>query len=1052
MEMWKIWMFVKFCVWCAVKGYLKLDSHGSISLYKECLVWAEHLGDIVIQMIVCSALAGLTIKVRHFKETISWCEKALEIPIKTGKKETMNVIYKYMGIAYQSIGKYHEAIKYHKKCLHIAIDIGDKQGEENAYCNLGISYKSLGKYHKAIEYHEKSLHIAIYIGDKQGEGNAYGNLGISYKSLGKYQKAIEYHEKSLHIAIDIGDKQGEGSAYSSLGNAYQSIGKYQKAIEYHEKSLHIAIDISDKQGEGSAYGNLGIAYHSLGKYQKAIEYHEKHLHIAIDIGDKQGEGSAYGNLGIACQSIGKYQKAIEYHEKHLHIAIDIGDKQGEGNAYCNLGNAYQSLGKYQKAIEYHEKHLHIAIDISDKQGEGSAYGSLGSAYQSIAKYQKAIECHEKRLHIAIDIGDKQGEGNAHGNLGVAYKSLGKYNKAIEYYEKSLHIAIDIGDKQGEGNAYCSLGNAYMSLGKYQKAIEYHEKYLHIAIDIGDKQGEGNAYCNLGNAYQSIGKYQKAIEYYEKSLHIAIDLGCKEEEGRSQHNLGSAHYELSMDYKDTHDTKYQECIEESRVYLEEALRCREWVFDNLKDRDDFKISILDKYIITYKLLSTVLIETQQIEEALLVSDRGRARALGDVLISKYNMAQDLKCDPLQYDDVKALLSNCSFDILFYASTLKGPNWNLCIWVLTQQKAHFTESDSPDQVQDIEVFVNDVVDAAFDKMKVREARHCAENRSLEFIENSNEKDESADMVESEDRCIVEEDLPDTNEQYANPLEILYNVLVAPVQHNVTQEEVVVIPDGNISKVPFAALRDPSTGRFLSETKRIRLAPSLTTLKILHEHRADFHSKTGALVIGDPDTGEVMFMREKKTFQRLSGAKCEAECIGQLLDTTALIGPAATKEVVMQRLREGVAVIHIAAHGSTEGKIVLAPCVHPERKGIPEECDYMLTMKDVQESGAKAQLVVLSCCHSGRGEVKAEGVIGMSRAFLAAGARAVVASLWAIDDEATLHFMISFYKSLKMGKSASASLQQAMKEMRESNNYSEPRYWAAFFLIGDDVTISV
>ena len=101
--------------------------------------------------------------------------------------------------------------------------------------------------------------------------------------------------------------------------------------------------------------------------------------------------------------------------------------------------------------------------------------------------------------------------------------------------------------------------------------------------------------------------------------------------------------------------------------------------------------------------------------------------------------------------------------------------------------------------------------------------------------------------------------------------------------------------------------------------------------------------------------------------------------------------------------------------------------------------------------AQLVVLSCCHSGRGDIKAEGVVGMSRAFLAAGARAVVASLWAVDDYATSRFMASFYESLKKGESASKSLQFAMGKIRDVEGHKDPKYWAPFFLIGDDVTIS-
>ena len=112
----------------------------------------------------------------------------------------------------------------------------------------------------------------------------------------------------------------------------------------------------------------------------------------------------------------------------------------------------------------------------------------------------------------------------------------------------------------------------------------------------------------------------------------------------------------------------------------------------------------------------------------------------------------------------------------------------------------------------------------------------------------------------------------------------------------------------------------------------------------------------------------------------------------------------------------------------------------------------MKDAARAQIRARLVVLSCCHSGRGEIKAEGVVGIARAFLGAGARAVLVALWAIDDAATLEFMKSFYSHLVKGISASESLNKAMKHMRESDEFSEVKHWAPFVLIGDDVTLEV
>ena len=174
-----------------------------------------------------------------------------------------------------------------------------------------------------------------------------------------------------------------------------------------------------------------------------------------------------------------------------------------------------------------------------------------------------------------------------------------------------------------------------------------------------------------------------------------------------------------------------------------------------------------------------------------------------------------------------------------------------------------------------------------------------------------------------------------------------------------------------------------------------------------------------------------------------------IGEILKVPPLTGEYATKAEVLKRLGS-VALVHIAAHCRMEtGEIALTP--DPERtSAILTKDDYLLTMADVLRVQLRAKLVVLSCCHSGRGEIKEEGVVGIAQAFIGAGARSVLVSLWAIDDQATLKFMRGFYHHLVKGRSASESLSLAMKSLRESNKYSDAKYWAPFVLIGDDVTL--
>ena len=854
------------------------------------------------------------------------------------------------------------------------------------------------------------MKIANEIGDRAGEGKGYRNLGGAYQSLADYQKAIKYHEKRLKIAKEIGDRAGKGEAYGNLGIAYYSLGDYQKAIEYHEKHSKIAKEIGDRAGEGRAYGNLGAAYRSLGDYKKAIKYHEKLLKIAKQIGYRVGEGAAYGSLGNAYDSLGGYQKAIKYHEKLLKIAKEIGDRAREGRAYGYLGNAYQSLGDYQKAVEYHERNLKIAKEIGDRAGEEGAYGNLGNAYQSLGDYQKAIKYHEKLLKIAKEIGDRNGEGRAYGNLGNTYRSLGDYQKAIKYHEKDLKIAKEIGDRAGEGAAYGNLGIAYHSLDNYQKAIEYHEKRLKIAKEIGDRAGEGRGYGNLGNAYGSLADYQKGIEYHEKILKITKEIGDRAGEGKAYHNIGDAYFSLEQ-------------FENAADNFSCAVEAFNAMRSSFKSKDDWKINFRELYETAYTGLWKSLLRMEKLDEALLAAERGRAQTLTDNLLIQYKLPASLLAATIDLKDIVSLFfKELSSPTLFL--TVDGLTIN--IWLLSRGK----------------------------KVIFRQGRLEGDRRETDpvraLLQNCLEKIRTDVSVGCEDRSLDE--LPfdcqssrEEGEEVKKPFQSLekhfkafYDGIIGPIVDvlELQDNDLVIVPDGALSFTPWAAV---------IESIRIRTLPSLTSYKLILSVPDGHHKKTGALLVGNPCLKEL-----KKPLDDLPCAQEEVETIASILNTRPLTGRRATKAEVIKQM-SSVGLIHIAAHGNERtGEIALCPNPGWTSK-FPQKKDYILTMSDVQAANIRARLVVLSCCHSGRGRTsKGEGVVGIARAFLAAGARSVLVTLWAIDDEATMVFMKSFYRHLKEGKTASAAIHQSMKSFRESEKFSEMRYWAPFQLIGDDVKI--
>ena len=268
-------------------------------------------------------------------------------------------------------------------------------------------------------------------------------------------------------------------------------------------------------------------------------------------------------------------------------------------------------------------------------------------------------------------------------------------------------------------------------------------------------------------------------------------------------------------------------------------------------------------------------------------------------------------------------------------------------------------------------------------------------------------------------------------------LYDAIIDPIQDLFSGSELVFIPEGPLCLAPFAAFMSPDS-KYLCESFSIRVAPSLTSLKMIAQCPVDYHHKSGVLLVGDPCVQDVT------NLEPLPCAREEVNMIGEMVGSTPLVGRQATKDEVLRRLGS-VALVHIAAHGNIEtGEIALAP------NSTCSEADFILTMKDVKQVQLRARLVVLSCCHSAQGEIKAEGVVGIARAFLGAGARSVLVSLWAIDDKATLEFMKNFYQHLVAGKSASEALNRAMNCMRESTEFSDVTHWAPFVLIGDDVTL--
>ena len=883
-------------------------------------------------------------------------------------------------------------------------ELGDKSGEDATYCSHGNTPYSLGNFKAAIQYHERALKIAKELGDRLEEGIACCNLGNAHLSLGDFKTAIDYHESHLKIAKELDDRLGEGTAYGNLGNTHRTRGDFKTAMYYNELHLNIAKELGDKSGELAAYGNLGIAHYSLGDFKTAIHYQERVLKIAKDLGDRSGEGKAYGNLGIVHRNLGDFETAVHYNERSLKIAKELGEKAEEGTAYGNLGNAHLCLGNIKTAIDYYERHLNIAKDLGDKMGERAACSGLGIAHDNLADFGAAIKYHKRSLKIAEELGDKLGKQTAYGNLGIAHYSLGDFEAAMKYQERALKIAKELGNKSGEAAAYDSLGIIHRCLGNFEGAIKYHEGVLKIAKELGDRSGEAKANGNLGNAYSCLGDFNTAKDYYERDLDISKEQGDTLGEGIACSNLGSLLESLGQ---------FPVAIE----YYQRGVALLNNIRDRLQLNDEWKISIRDHYQRVYAALWRLMLAGGNVAEAMFSAEQGRAQGLKDLIELNYAFERSDAGSRAENGTVNDLLSNLPSNTVFMAF---GEN-ELIFWVCQRGKCVELRKKQIISRDKVNTFFQALLQILHQEIGTTDLLKC-EDRSLEL---ARDKRLIANTSPQNDRQSQLLDLQ------SSALSTLYDTIIEPIQDLLSGSELIFIPEGSLCLAPFAAFQSPDS-KYLCESFKIRVAPSLTSLKMIADCPVDHHHKSGALLVGDPLT----------ELQPLPSAREEVGMIGQMLGSTPLIGEQATKDEVLRRLCS-VALVHIAAHGNMEtGEIALA-----SNEGVKT---VILTMRDVLRVQMRARLVVLSCCHSALGEIKAEGVVGIARAFLGAGARSVVVSLWAIDDEATLEFMKNFYHHLLEGKNASEALNQAMNCMRESEEFSAVKYWAPFVLIGDDVTL--
>jgi CHAT domain-containing protein/Tfp pilus assembly protein PilF len=901
-------------------------------------------------------------------------------------RERQGAILNRMGDAYVRLRQYPQALESYQQALDIAKEVGDRAAKAVAFSSIGAAYQELGRYSQALSSYQQALEAAKSIGDRSEEGRLLNKLGEILSQLGQQPQARDYYQKALAIAKEVGDREEEGRILAAIRAVPDNLTQPPPASGYGQPPS------STRQAEADRLLQQAWEQYQTCQFQSAMQSSQSALEIYHEIGN-------------------------HYYQQALSILQAVDDRAGEGATLNNIGLVYSNLGQYRQALEQYQQALPITRAISDRVLEGATLNNIGLVYSNLGQYAQALEQFQQALVIAREIGDRALEGATLNNIGEVYSSLGQYRLALEQFQQALAIRGEIGDRAGEGAILNNIGLVYSNLGQYRQALEQFQQALTIAREVGDRAGEGITLNNIGTVYGHLGQYRQALEEYQQALAIRGEIGDRAGEGITLGNIGLAQL-WSGQVAAATQTLF------NAIEVQDTLRA-----PALSDAN--KISLFDRQTSAYDLLQQVLIAQNQLEAALEVSERGRARAFVDLLshrVSPETTAHSTAVSAPTLAQVKQIAQEqnatlVQYSIAYGPSQEEGkPQWrpsHLYIWVIKPTgEIAFRSID----LSTYDTSLSTLIALSREAIGIR-----ARGYSIPVKPISRQP-----------------------AQAKLQLQKLYQILIAPIADLLpvhSSERIVFIPQEELFLVPFAALQD-TQGRYLIQTHTILTALSVQVLGLTHQlqqDRAIDFSK--ALIVGNPTMPALPTLSpSEQPLPSLPRAEQEAIAIAQLLQTQPLIGDEATETTIVQRMAEA-SVIHLATHGLLEygnpqasgvrdlpGAIVLA---HSNQD------DGLLTSSEILNLKLHANLVVLSACDTGRGDITGDGVIGLSRALIGAGASSVMVSLWKVADESTERLMVEFYRQLQHTDKAQALRQAMLKTMHQ---YPDPFDWAAFTLVGE------
>ncbi len=872
----------------------------------------------------------------------------------------------------------------------------------------------LEKATQAIEKLEKALLLFEKSNDSPGAAHALFHLAfVTANEFGDEIKAVEIFEKSLEIWRKTdADEASRAICLMHAARELKDKGEIQKAFAYINEALVISRKSNDRLGEAASLSYLCRFYNDTGKFQKGFEMCRESLRLARDI-DPLTDFFTHNAMSALYGNTGDSEKALEYSRKTLERISLTGGHLNPirlATAKSNISGILFTQKKYDEAIASYNDALLISQTVKRPKYEAYFLHRLSLIYYELKQFEKALQYGEKSLAL--------------------YR---------QHYARNRQVALN------------TVGETYIALGQNDKARATLLESLEMNRQNKDRYAEAETLYKLAQLENRVGNTEAALQDMRQSINLSeilrADLLGKNQRS-SYLKILKRYYELDIEllvklYEKTADAKLLEQAWQSQ----EKIRARSLLENFIESGFDLSDADLkDFFAKEQTLLETIAAEEIKRAEAVKtknaaaqkISETNLQKALDEHQILQEEIrrknprfsALGLPKD-FSFADAQNLLDE-ETAVLEYSLGERQS----CVWIISKNSVKLVKLPAR----------NDINDAA------REFYLALTNRDA--------KNESA---------IVEKSRK------------LSRQIVQPLSKEIANyKRLVIIADGGLQLIPFAALTVSGEEPFEPFTARVEIAnaPSFSTLVFLRENKANRQTSPDRLlaIFADPifqnDDERIAKLAPKTSFNsteqsakltqtlndfgverlaRLPFSGIEAREISKFAaqKTNLVLGANASRGNFLRGDYASYRILHFATHGFLNQQ-------NPDLSGLVLSLydenrrpkNGFLRVIDLYSLRLNADLVVLSACQTALGkDVDGEGIVGLTRGFMYAGASSIVSSLWKVEDAATAELMKRFYRALLTeNQTPAAALRTAQNEMRQIARFSNPRHWAGFTLTGE------